>query len=266
MELLEFFGYFAAILMGITLGLLGGGGSILIVPILVYLFSVDPIQATTSSLFIVGATALITSLQYMKRGEVNIKAGTKFALASFLGIYLSRNYILPALPKVIISNQFLVMTSSDLLLVSFAILMILASLAMLKSKNNSDADRQPGSTLKITFQGIIVGVVTGFVGAGGGFLILPVLVNLVGLRMRIAVGTSLMIIAANSLFGFGVSYFGGAQVDWKLQLSILALAVLGSFVGAKFSTKVSEKSLKKGFGVFVLVVGTLIIVERIAFR
>jgi hypothetical protein len=259
-------GYFATILMGVTLGLLGGGGSILIVPILVYLFRVDPIAATTSSLFIVGATALMGSIQYIKRQEVSFKSGIQFASASFIGIYFSRSILVPNLPHFIISTEKFQISSSDLILISFAVLMLLASIAMLKRKGASEIEVKPAPGYKTALQGIAVGIATGFVGAGGGFLILPALVNLVGLRMRIAVGTSLLIIAANSLFGFGVSLMRNNQIDWTLQLTLLLLALVGSFIGARLSNRISEQALKKGFGLFVLIIGSLIIIERLVLR
>lgn len=247
-------GYIAAVFMGITLGLLGGGGSILTVPILVYLFQLDPIEATTSSLFIVGGTALIASVQFAKRGEIDFKSGIQFAAASFVGIFISRSFILPSLPEHI---------KADAVLISFACLMVLASLAMLRSSKKEVVTNEPSSVLKTSLYGVAVGAVTGFVGAGGGFLIVPALVNLLGLNMRTAIGTSIAIIAANSLFGFTVSYVADSNVDWSLMLAVLALGVVGSVVGAYFSKSVSEKTLKKVFGIFVLVVGSLIIVERL---
>lgn len=259
-------GYLATVLMGVTLGLLGGGGSILIVPILVYLFQVEPIAATTSSLFIVGSTALITSIQYIKRKEVSFKSGAQFAAASFVGIYISRSLLLPNMPNSIISTESFELSSSDLILISFALLMLSAAFAMLKKRKITKVDAHPAAGFKTALQGVAVGLATGFVGAGGGFLILPALVNLVGLNMRMAVGTSLLIIAANSLFGFGVSLSQHPQIDWMFQLTLLFLAVVGSLIGARFSSKVSEQSLKKGFGRFVLVVGSLIIIERLIFR
>lgn len=249
--------------MGITLGLLGGGGSILTVPILVYLFQVNPVEATTSSLFIVGVTALIASLQYIKRHEVNFKSGAQFAAASFVGIFLSRKLLLPNLPEVILSNGFIDLSKSDLILVSFAVLMIFASLAMLRTQKNGVVESTPASGLKTALNGVVVGAVTGFVGAGGGFLIVPALVSLVGLSMRVAVGTSLIIISANSLFGFGVTFLSKTQVNWTLMLMVLVLGVIGSVIGAKFSKKVSERTLKKAFGSLVLIMGSLIIIERL---
>ncbi len=256
-------GYIAAILMGVTLGLLGGGGSILTVPILVYLFHMDPIEATTSSLFIVGVASLIASAQYFKRGEVNFKSGAQFAAASFIGIFFSRNLLLPNLPDQIISSEVIDVSKSDLILVSFATLMILASFAMLRGQKKSIAKVSPASGLKTALNGVVVGAVTGFVGAGGGFLIVPALVGLVGLSMRVAVGTSLAIIAANSLFGFGVTFLHTSYVNWPLMLTVLLLGVIGSLVGARFSQKFSEQTLKRAFGSLVLIMGSLIIIERL---
>lgn len=258
-------GYLATLLMGVTLGLLGGGGSILIVPILVYLFRVDPVSATTSSLFIVGSTALIASIQFMKKREVAFKSGSQFALASFVGIYFSRSLLLPNIPDRIISNKSFELNRSDLILITFAVLMLSASIAMLKGRKTSGSLVRPASAIKAALNGVAVGVATGFVGAGGGFLIIPALVNLLGLNMRVAIGTSLLIISANSLFGFGVSYLQNTSVDWTLLLTLLSIAVIGSLIGTSFSSRVSEQNLKKWFGRFIMAVGSLIIIERLLF-
>jgi uncharacterized membrane protein YfcA len=174
--------------------------------------------------------------------------------------------LLPNIPNTIISTDSFELKSSDLILIGFALLMISASFAMLRTKKIIEVDSHKAIGFRTALHGVAVGLATGFVGAGGGFLILPALVNLVGLNMRTAVGTSLLIIAANSLFGFGVSFLHHSSIDWMFQLTLLFLAVVGSLVGAKFSSKVSEQSLKKWFGRFVLIVGSLIIIERFIFR
>lgn len=260
---MEALGYLASLIMGVTIGLLGGGGSILTVPILFYLFSVSPLEATTSSLFIVGSTALITAAQYAFRKQADIKTALIFSLPSLIGIYFARSILLPSIPESVKLPLDFMIDKGSLVLSAFAILMIAASISMIKRKSVF-FETKKSSILKVGFQGIGVGFVTGFVGAGGGFLILPALINLLNLPMRIAVGTSLMIIAVNSLFGFSVSILNhSTRIDWTLQFTILFVALVGSFLGAKFSLKIEEKKLKKAFGWFVLVAGCAIFLERL---
>jgi hypothetical protein len=262
---MEIYGYIAAIFMGLSLGMIGGGGSILTVPILVYLFSVSPLVATSTSLFIVGSTALVGGLLAFRRNEVVIKTGLLFAAPSFVGVFLTKSILVPRIPDQIFSFQGVTLTKALLIMGIFAILMLLASLAMIMRKS-APVPVQAASENKnwkpILLQGFLVGTVTGLVGAGGGFLIVPALVNLVGLGMRTAIGTSLMIIAANSLFGFTVAIANGLSVNWIFLGSILSVSLIGLVAGSLFSKRVSEKKLKTGFGYFVLVMGAFILFDQ----
>ncbi len=268
---MEILGYMAAVFMGLSLGLIGGGGSILTVPILVYLFAINPLIATSLSLFVVGSTALVGSLLAFWRKEVELKIGIIFAIPSFLGVFLTKTVLLPRIPDQIFSTHGFVLTKPLLVMGFFAILMLLASLAMIRTKKVKMTSPEQVAAqgakeinfLAVSGQGFLVGGVTGFVGAGGGFLIVPALVNIVGLNMRKAIGTSLLIIAANSLFGFSVSLAEGLVVDWQLLLSILAVSLLGLFVGSFLSKKVSEGKLKSIFGYFVLIMGSFILLDQI---
>ena len=264
---MELLGYIASIAMGLSLGMIGGGGSILTVPILVYLFGINPILATAYSLFIVGLTALVGGVGYLKKGEVDLKTGFIFAIPSFVGVYLTRAYFVPSIPDQVGAFGQFVLTKPLLIMLVFAVLMLAASVSMIKSKKE-DAKKVEMSaaskTALIALEGLVVGGVTGFVGAGGGFLIIPALVVLVGLPMKIAVGTSLFIIAAKSLVGFTGDLQRQAYIDWKLLLTISAIAIVGLFVGMALSKKVSEKALKKGFGIFVLVMGTIILIDQLS--
>lgn len=259
---MEIFGYFMSLLMGVLLGMMGAGGSILTVPILVYLFKVSPVLATTSSLFIVGCTALVGAAKSIHKKELDLKLGGVFAAFSFVGIFISRSLLLPLLPEVLYQVGTLKIEKGFLILVSFALLMLMAARSMLRP---SGPPTEPALNKgRIAPYGFAVGLVTGFVGAGGGFLIVPALVNILGLSMRSAVGTSMLVVAANSFFGFFVSL--GAKettVDWVLMFSILACALLGLFFGSFFTEKIKEPSLKRAFGVFVLIAGTLIVLEQV---
>lgn len=261
---MEFVGYFSAMIMGLSLGLIGGGGSILTVPILVYLFAQDPLVATTGSLFVVGATAFVGALNNARKKSVDFKTGLLFAVPSFAGVFVARHFVLPNLPEIIFAGYGIVLTKALLVMGAFAVLMVLASRAMIRSGRAmpSVAAGKPAGYASIGWQGFFVGVTTGFVGAGGGFLIIPALVILLRLPMRIAVGTSLAIIAANSLFGFAVSA-NVQDLDWRVLTTITGIGVVGIFVGQGLSTAINEKVLKKGFGYFVLLVGALVLVDQV---
>lgn len=261
---MEIIGYLASILIGVALGLIGGGGSILTVPVLVYLMGVDAVAATAYSLFIVGATSAVGSVQYFRKGLVNIKTAIVFGIPSIVAVFLTRAYIVPAIPKEIMSIGDFVITKSILMMLLFACLMIAASYSMIKkSKANIDEDtkEQKFNYPVILIEGLVVGILTGLVGAGGGFLIIPALVILSKLPMKEAVGTSLVIIAAKSLIGF----FGeGAEtvINWQIILSVTAFAVLGIFIGTYLSKKIDGAKLKPAFGWFVLVMGIYIILKE----
>lgn len=265
---MEFYGYFAAIFMGLSLGLIGGGGSILTVPILVYLFAINPILATAYSLFIVGLTALVGGIFYFRKGEVDLKTGLIFAVPSFIGVYLTRAFVMPNLPDPVFTIGSQVVSKPLLIMMIFAVLMVVASISMIRTKKSVVKKEVPAISLQsryllIALEGLVVGAVTGFVGAGGGFLIIPALVLLVGLPMKLAVGTSLFIIAAKSLIGFVGDLQTQAAIEWTLLLTVSGIAIAGLFVGMALSKKVSETALKKGFGVFVLLMGTFILWDQI---
>jgi uncharacterized membrane protein YfcA len=261
---MEILGYLASILIGVALGLIGGGGSILTVPVLVYLMNVDAVAATAFSLFIVGATSAIGSVQYFRKGLVNIKTAIVFGIPSIIAVFFTRSFIVPAIPKEIMSIGTFVVTKSILLMLLFALLMIAASYSMIKKTKNVNENNgaiQKFNYPVILIEGIVVGILTGLVGAGGGFLIIPALVVLSKLPMKEAVGTSLVIIAAKSLIGF----FGeGSEtiIDWQIILSVTAFAIVGIFIGAYLSKRIDGAKLKPAFGWFVLVMGIYIIIKE----
>lgn len=259
---MENIGYTAAIFMGLSLGLIGGGGSILTVPILVYFFKQDPLLATTGSLFVVGLNALVGGFSYARKDLVDFKTGLLFAFPGFVGVYFARSIFMPLIPEVIFSTPAFTLTKSLLVLLSFAVLMVAASISMIRTQKKISFDKMKSSFFNVGFSGFLVGAVTGFVGAGGGFLIVPALVVFVGLPMREAIGTSLGIIAMNSLFGFAIS-IGTQTVDWGLILTITALGFIGLFAGQFLSPRINERALKKGFGFFVLTVGIFIIANKL---
>ena len=255
-------GYGATIMAGTTMGLIGGGGSILTVPILVYLLGIPPILATGYSLFVVGLSALVGFINYFKIGLVNIKTGTIFAIPAFVGVFLARKFLLPALPLEIFSVGNLVVGRDLIVMGVFATLMILASVSMIRggSEPEQEGELQFNYPM-IALEGLVVGGVTGFVGAGGGFLIIPALVMLAKLPMKQAVGTSLMIIAVKSLFGF-LGDLGNQSIDWGFLALFCLLSIIGIYLGTYLSRFVSSIKLKPGFGWFVLVMGLFILAKE----
>lgn len=264
---MEIFGYIASVLIGISLGLIGGGGSILTVPVLVYLFGVDAFLATEYSLFIVGISSVVGSFSYFKKGLINLKTAFVFGIPSIISIFLTRNYLVPLIPNEVFSINNFVVTKDIFLLLIFAGLMILASYKMIQKSPELQLQTESinkNKNLLAAGEGSVVGILTGLVGAGGGFMIIPALVNLLKTPMKVAIGTSLVIIALNSLIGF-FSSVKNVQVDWKLLSTITAIAILGIIIGAQLSKKIDGKKLKPAFGWFILVMGIYIIVKELLF-
>jgi uncharacterized membrane protein YfcA len=262
---MEILGYIASLIIGISLGLIGGGGSILTVPVLVYLFSVDPIVAMAYSLFIVGATALVGAIPRFKEGLVNLRTAIIFGIPSIAAVYATRKFIVPAIPDSVFFIGSFEVTRPVLLMGLFAVLMVAASISMIRKPKNKiqETDKPQEFNYPIIFlEGSVDGVLTGLVGAGGGFLIIPALVVLSKLPMKQAVGTSLLIIAAKSLIGF-TSDLGKYPFDWVLLLSVSALAIVGIFIGNALARKVDGNKLKVGFGWFVLVMGVYILISQL---
>lgn len=259
---LEIFGYLASLLMGFVLGLVGGGGAILTVPILVYLFGTPPLEATAYSLFIVGATSLIGAILQIKNKNIEYRAVLALSLPGFMGVYISRAFILPSLPDIIISTRFFLLSKPTLIMIAFSSLMALASLSMIKKKSSQEVNKVMASSiagiLALVLIGFLLGVVSGFVGAGGGFLIIPTLIAFMGLGMRKAANTSLLIVAINSLIGFIGDLHGPTEIQWPFIFSVLSTAMAGLVLGLRSSQKVDEKRLKETFGYFVLIIGVLI--------
>jgi uncharacterized membrane protein YfcA len=262
-------GFIAAIFIGISLGLIGGGGSILTVPVLFYLFELDMVTSTAYSLFIVGITSLIGSFQYYRRGLVNLKTAVVFGIPSIVAVYITRAFILPAIPEQLGRIGDFEMSKDLFLMLLFSLLMIAASFSMIRKSVNkkSETGAQKFNYPLIFIEGSVVGILTGLVGAGGGFLIIPALVMLSKLPMKEAVGTSLVIIATKSLIGFQGDLWRLAkediQVDWNILLVVSSFAIAGIFLGNYLSSKVNGDKLKPAFGWFVLLMGSYIIVKEL---
>ena len=264
MNSIQVFGYSASILIGVSLGLIGGGGSILTLPVLVYLLGFSPVLSTAYSLFIVGITSLVGSADYMRKGLVNYQAALVFAIPSFISVFFTRKYLVPAIPDSLLTLMGFEITKNVGIMLFFALVMLAASYSMItnKKKANNESQELRFNYPLIGLEGAIVGILTGVVGAGGGFLIIPALVLLARLPMKMAVGTSLLIIAAKSLVGF-MGDVSNIEIDWVFLWQFTALSVVGIFIGTYISRFIEGEKLKKSFGWFVLVMGIYIISKEI---
>ena len=265
--MLEILGYVGAIIIGLTLGLIGGGGSILTVPVLVYLSGVTAVTATAYSLFIVGFSSLVGSVTYMRKGLVSFKTALIFGIPSIIAVYITRRYVVPAIPDEVFTLGSLLVTKDILLMLIFAVLMIFASYSMIKGRKETEQEEveQKFNYPMIILEGAVVGLLTGLVGAGGGFLIIPALVILSKLPMKMAIGTSLLIISIKSLIGF-TGDLATREVDWAFLAIFSALAVAGIFLGSYLSNFIPGKKLKPAFGWFVLVMGVYILTKELFFN
>ncbi|MBU4538970.1 MAG: sulfite exporter TauE/SafE family protein [Weeksellaceae bacterium] len=260
---MEIIGYLSAIVIGLVMGLIGGGGSILSVPIFVYVFGFDAVTATALSLFVVGVTSLVGSAGFIRHQQIDFKTAFIFGIPSILGVLFSRRLVLPHLPHYIIHKWGITLTKDMFLLLLFAILMLIASFKMIRKIERPRLSKydETNYTLLIS-QGLLVGIITGLIGAGGGFLIVPALVMLLGLHMKKAVATSLFIISMNSILGF-LSTMTMVKHDWFFLLSFTALSVVGIFVGIGISKRMDGRKLKPLFGWIVLGMGIFIIIKEI---
>jgi uncharacterized membrane protein YfcA len=267
--MVEIISYLCALCIGLTLGLIGGGGSILTIPVLVYIMGVEPVLATAYSLFIVGASALVGAIKNSLLKNIDFEIGVFFAIPSLLAIYVTRSTLVPAIPDIIYTHPSFTITKSLAIMVFFAIIMLLASISMIRSKREECDDSSEEDMFKtpyyliIMLEGFVVGVITGIVGAGGGFLIIPALVLLGRLPMKKAVGTSLMIIATKSLIGFSGDLVIGVNIDWLFLLIFTCFSTLGIGLGIFLSTFIKGANLKKGFGYFVLVMAIFVLTKEL---
>ena len=262
--------YCLFLLIGLTLGLIGGGGSILSVPVLVYLMQYPAEVATGYSLFIVGITSLIGGFAFIKRGDISFESLMQFAIPSLITVFLVRKYLIPALPDILFSINDYSVTKQSFIMLVFSILIIFSSYSMIrKQKNNARTDamweefsRTPIRIYFVILLAIAVGFFTGFVGAGGGFIILPVLIFFIRVPIKKSIGTSLCIIAVNSLIGF-TGNFGQLPIDWKFLLLGTSICVTGILLGNMISVRISAHKLKPAFGWFTLIVGIFVIVKEL---
>ncbi len=265
---MEITGFLLAAMVGLSLGLIGSGGSILTLPILVYVLGVSPVLATAYSLFIVGSTALAGGIQSAILKKVDFKTVLIFGIPSLAAVYATRMWLMPIIPEELFSIGSFVVSKPFALMILFAIIMILASVSMIMPEKKNEVNENSAIRYNypvILLEGLIVGTLTGLVGAGGGFLIIPALVLLARMPMKLAVGTSLFIIALKSLIGFIGDLQGNQVIDWKLLVGFTAFALSGIFIGILLSKKIPGGKLRKAFGWFVMIMGIYIVVKEIFF-
>jgi uncharacterized protein len=265
---MEMIGCLLAALVGVSLGLIGGGGSILMVPILVYAMGVDPVLATSYSLFIVGITSLVGAYNNFRSGCVSIKTALLFGASSITTVFVTRRFIMPQIPPVLFNTGKFILTQSMATMVLFAVLMLFAATAMIREKEDAgdlknDTAPKDSATAKLLLLGVLIGFATGFLGAGGGFLLIPALVLILKMPMKKAIGTSLLIIALNSLIGFSADT-GHFDIDWKFLIIISVITVTGIFIGGFLAKRLEADRLKKAFGWFVLFMGIYILITEAA--
>ncbi|WP_293872283.1 sulfite exporter TauE/SafE family protein [Flavobacterium sp.] len=259
----ELLGYIGALFIGIVLGITGGGGSILTVPILVYILNYNPVLATAYSLFIVGTTSGFGTIQNLKKGLVVPKTAIQFAIPSVIGVYLTRKFIVPRIPETIFYFGSIHVSKATFLMLLFAVVLFMAAYSMLKNKKENDVvDFKTKSLTMIIIQLFFVGILIGLIGAGGGFLIIPALLKFAKLPMKKAIGTSLLIITINSLIGF-TGDIQNMIIDWKFIITFTTFSVIGIFIGLYIQQFINEKHLKKIFGIFVLIMSFLIVYKEI---
>jgi len=265
MELIEILGYFGALLIGIVLGLIGGGGSILTVPILVYALGLSPVMATAYSLFVVGSTAFVGAVRNMFKKMVDFRTAIVFAIPAFIAVYLTRALLIPAIPNELFKIQDFTITKDLAIMLFFAGVMLFASISIIRDNRDSEntSSNKKYNYPLIIIEGLVVGIITGIVGAGGGFLIIPALVLFAGLPMKRAVATSLLIISIKSLIGF-IGDVQNLQIDWPFLLMFTAISIIGIFIGIWLNKFIDGKKLKKGFGYFVFIMAIYIIYKELS--
>jgi uncharacterized protein len=260
-------GFVLAGFMGILLGMLGGGGSILTVPILVYIMGVAEADAPSYSLFVVGVVAGIGAVQYVRHRLFSFQAALIYGIPSMIAVYFNQAFVRSWIP-----DEFALLgetiSRGTLFMVLFAIMMLLAAWTMIRKKNRQTPDTfdvggpEELKLPKVALAGLVEGLLTGLVGAGGGFIIVPALVAIAKLPMKKAVGTSLLIMAVKSLVGF-TGALHDLQVQWSLLLPFTGIATVGIMIGARFSRKVPASKLKLLFGWLILIMGTFIVIKTI---
>jgi len=264
-EMLHVLGYCFAIVIGLTMGIFGGGGTVMTLPVLVYLFQFDAKVSVAYSLFIVGISSMAGSVKSIFKQEAELKAALVFGLPSLFAVIITRLFLVPHLPEILFSSPAFTLRLDAFLLLLFAVLMISVATFMLKSRKHTSTIPEQSNYLSILWKALAVGLLSGVLGAGGGFIIVPSLMAFYGMDTRRAVATSLLIISANSFIGF-FTHFDAAKTDWEFLSIFSALAIAGIFAGMWLAIKIPATKLKTAFALFVLGMGIYVIIHEIFFR
>ena len=267
---MQLIGYICAMLVGISLGILGSGGSILTFPIMVYLMNINPVDATGLSLFIVGVTSATGGITYVQKKLVDLKTAIIFAIPSIISVFLTRKFLLPLIPETVFAFSSFTLTKELMILILFALLMVVVGYSMVLKAAKPEVS---GSGIQrynypwLIIIGLITGVLTGFLGVGGGFIIIPALVLYANVPVRMSVGTSLLIIAFNSLSGFAEEVMAGhSEIDYQLLFLFALLSVAGIFIGFRISLKLQPAQLKRIFGWFIMLMGVWVFIKEVFFQ
>ena len=255
---MEIAGYIAAVLIGVSLGLLGSGGSILSLPALIFFFGLEPILATTYSLFIVGVPAIVGSVKQMFAGNIVWKKLFLFGIRSSLGVVVARSFVLPRIPENILLAS-LSIKRGDLLLFLFSLLMLAAAILLLR--NNKGARTQRTSARILLLLGFLIGFTAGFLGAGGGFLIVPALLFFGGLTFKEATAMSLTLVGVQCLVGF-IADLSQMQIpDLQLLITFTILTLAGMLIGLRFQSRADVFFLKKILALIILLIGLVLLLN-----
>lgn len=261
MELLNIYGVLCAIVIGFVLGLTGAGGSILTVPVLVYVLNIIPVTATAYSLFIVGVSSFVGTLRNLRNHTINFNIAYVFAVPSLISVFLTRKYFVPYLPEIIYQTNSFSLSKDFLIMTFFAVLMLFSSISMIRGVTYNNFSERKFNKLFLFFEGIIIGFATGFVGAGGGFLIVPTLVIFANIPIKNAISTSLLIISIKSLLGF-LGDIGNVIINWEFLICFSLVSVIGIIIGIWLSSFINGNNLKRLFGYFILIMSITIILKE----
>jgi hypothetical protein len=267
---MEIIALFCSMLIGLSLGLLGSGGSILTVPIMVYLLGINPVDATGYSLFVVGITSAVGCITYVRKKLVDIKTALIFALPSILSIFFTRRFLMPIIPNPVFSFSSFTLSKESFIMLLFAVLMIVVGIRMMRNVDYANPERKEFHQYKysgLVSIGIVAGFLTGIFGVGGGFIIIPALVLFAKIPVKMSVGTSLLIISINALVGFlGETLTKHQSINYIYLLAFTLFSVIGIFIGVRLASVISSLALKKLFGWFVIITGIFIFIKEVFLR
>jgi len=254
---MEIIGYCLSVLIGFSLGLIGGGGSILTVPVLVFFFDIEPAMATTYSLFVVGLAAIAGSINHYRMHNISYKTVLLFGIPSVIILFIMRHWLLKMMPSIIFRSDKFVVTKSSFILAMFAALMLIAGWTMIRQRTYAPSKEKQSFT-RLILQGAITGAVTGFIGIGGGFIIVPSLVLFAGLSMKKAIGTSLVIITVNCIVGLLGNIETTVSIDYAFLFIFSACAIAGIILGTQATRVIPDKRLKPAFGWIILLMSLIV--------